>query len=421
MYYSPLARTKKVINRFENTIGTNVTRSFGDSFSPDKQDDLKRLRKTVVSNLIDQPVFMNSEATLSKIIGILKENRSYEIFITAKNKIAALNLRDIIGITDVSSTKPSLLGKIIPTLNTESTIGESARIMSLHRMRTLPVVEGRNKITGQVSSKQIVKLMNVFFKEKKIRIKASDVMTSNPVVISGDDTAASAKAIMKKRRIDHLPVVDNANLTGIVTSEDIMELMLPSERIGKNSLGVVNEARLHLAISGIVNKDVVTADVQDSVQSVCDKMLNSDSSYCIVKLWDEVQGIITYRDIVDLLGEKIREEIPVYIIGLPDDPLDAELAKSKFANLVMLLRKIYPDILESRCRIKLKDVSGTRKRYEVDAHIITTHGNIAYSANGYDLARIYDELSDALKKKISHKPVRKQTLPSRVIRQPESY
>lgn len=375
----------------------------------------------MVSNLIDHAVFVNSEATLSRIIGVLKENRSYEIFITVKNKIAALNLRDIIGITDVSSTKPSLLGKIIPTLNTESTIGEAARIMSLYRIRTLPVVEGRNKITGQVSSKQIVKLMNGFFRENKIRIKASDVMTSNPIGISRDDTAASAKAIMKKRRIDHLPVVDHDNLTGIVTSEDIMELMLPSERIGKNSLGVVNEARLHLAISGIVNKDVVTADVQDSVQSVCDKMLISDSSYCIVKLWDEVQGIITYRDIVSLLGEKIREEIPVYIIGLPDDPLDAELAKSKFANLVMLLRKIYPDILEARCRIKLKDVRGTRKRYEVDAHIITTHGNTTYTANGYDLARIYDELSDALKKKISHKPVQKQTLPSRAIPPPESY
>jgi len=417
-----LASTKKIINRYKNTNGANDARSFGTSLSSDKQDALNRLRKTFVSNLVDPPLFVNSETTLSKIIGILKETHSYEIFILIKSKIAALNVRDIIGITDVSSTRPSLLGKIIPTLSTESSIGEAARIMSLHRMRTLPVLESNNKIAGQVSSTRIVKLMNGFFKESKIRIKASDVMTRNPKVISSEDTAASAKAIMKKRRIDHLPVVDNDRLTGIVTSADIMDLMLPSERIGKNSLGVVNvEARLHLAISGIVNREVVTADVQDSAQSICDKMLNSDSSYCIVKLWDEVQGIITSRDIVSLLGEKIKEDIPVYIIGLPDDPLEAELAKSKFANLVMLLRKIYPDILEARCRIKLKDVTGTRKRYEVDAHIVTTHGNITYSANGYDLTRLYDELSDALKKKISHKYVHKQNLPSRANPPPESY
>lgn len=303
----------------------------------------------------------------------------------------------------------------------ESTIGEAARVMSLHRMRSLPTLE-RNKIIGQVSSKQIVRLINNFLKANKLRIMASSIMTSSPILIGSNETASSAKAIMKKNRIDHLPVADNDNLVGIVTSSDIMNLMLPSERIGKNSLGGVNiEARLHLAISGIVNKEVVTASVQDDVQSICDKMLGSNSSYCIVKLWEEVQGIITYRDIISLLGEKIEEKIPVYIIGLPDDPLEAELAKSKFANLLKLLRRIYPEILEARCRIKLKDIVGRRKRFEVDAHIITGHGNISYTANGYDLARIYDELSDALKKKVSHKHVNKGKPHKRSIAPPESY
>ena len=31
-------------------------------------------------------------------------------------------------------------------------------------------------------------------------------------------------------------------------------------------------------------------------------------------------GIITYRDIISLLGEQTQSEIPVYIIGLPEDP-----------------------------------------------------------------------------------------------------
>jgi CBS domain-containing protein len=172
-------------------------------------------------------------------------------------------------------------------------------------------------------------------------------------------------------------------------------------------MGVDAENRLHVAVAGILNKELVTADVHDSIHLVITKMLETDSAYCLIKLWDELQGIITYRDLVSLLGEKIQEEIPVFIIGLPDDPLEAELAKSKFASTVKLLRKIYHDILEARCRIKLKDVKGLRKRYEVDAHIIWTHGSITYTDIGYDLARIFDEMSDALKKKISHKYGRK--------------
>jgi len=52
-----------------------------------------------------------------------------------------------------------------------------------------------------------------------------------------------------------------------------------------------------------------------------------------------VQGIITYRDIINILGEKV-EEIPVFLIDLPEEPIDEELTKSKFTNLVKLLKEI---------------------------------------------------------------------------------
>ena len=398
----------------KNSTDVTTVPNLETSLSTEKKDTLKRLRRRSIADLLDPPVIVTQEATLSKIISTLKKTNSYEVFIPLEGKIAALTIRDIIGITDIVSTHPSLLGKNIPAISKASLIGESARIMSLHRMRTLPVVEN-DKVVAQISAKRIVKLLSTFANEGKIRIKASDVMTSQPIAIDSEHTAATAKAIMKRRRIDHLPVIDKDRLVGIITSSDIMDLMMPSERIGKGSIGVVNaENRLHVAVAGIMNKELVTADVQDSVHIVTNKMLKLDSAYCLIKLWDELQGIITYRDLVSLMGEKIQEEIPIFIIGLPDDPLEAELAKSKFASVVKLLRKIYPDILEARCRIKLKDVKRLRKRYEVDAHIIWTHGSITYTDLGYDLARIFDEMSDALKKKISHKYGRKSRSSIRV-------
>jgi len=273
-------------------------------------------------------------------------------------KIAAVNIRDIIGIKDIKKTRPSLIGKIIPALQLDSVIGEAARIISLHRMRTLPVIDD-NKIVGQISAKRIVELISRHVAENKLGILASDVMTSSPIVIGSNKTISSAKSIMKRRRIDHLPVVDNGNLVGIITSSDIMQIMLPSERIGKKSIGIDNtEDRLNLEISGLVNKDVITADVSESLRSVCDLMISTGSTYCIIKLWDEIQGIITYRNIVALLGEKIEEDIPMFIIGLPDDPLEAELAKSKFTNIIKFLRRIYPDIEQAHCRIKLRKITG---------------------------------------------------------------
>jgi len=356
-----------------------------------------------VGELMEPPLVISKDAALSKIISTLLETESYDIFIDLSGKIAALNIRDIIGIKDIKTTRPSLVGKIIPALNTGSRIGEAARIMSHYRMRTLPVVRNGN-IEGQLSARRIVELIRKQLTEKKLRIVASNVMTGDPIVIDSHKTVTAAKSIMKRRRIDHLPVVNNGRLVGIITSSDIMNVMSPPERIGKKSIGIDNtEDNLSIEVSGLANNDVITAGVDESVQVVCDRMLSSRSTYCIINLWDEIQGIITYRDIVALLGEKIEEEIPMFIVGLPDEPFDAELAKSKFANITRFMRRIHPDIEQARCHIKLRSVLGSRKRYEIDVHINSTHGNISYTNVGWDLAKLFDEMTNALKKKVSQK------------------
>ena len=364
---------------------------------------LNVIRSVPVRDLMDPPIMISKDVALSKIISTLNETNSYDVFIELSGKIGAFTIRDIIGIKDITTTRPSLVGKIIPELNRDSVISEAARIMSHYRMRTLPIVHN-GKIEGQVSAKRIVELISKHLVESKLRIVASNIMTSDPITIDCHKTVSAARSIMKRKRIDHLPVVDNGRLVGIITSSDIMKVMLPSERISKKSVGIDNaEDRFSIEVSGLANADVITADVDESLQVVCDRMINAGSTYCIIRVWDEIQGIITYRDIVALLGEKMEEDIPMFIVGLPDEPFDAELAKSKFTNITRFLRKIHPDIEEARCHIKLRSVQGARKRYEIDVHILSTHGNISYTNIGWDLAKLFDEMTDALKKKVSHK------------------
>jgi CBS domain-containing protein/ribosome-associated translation inhibitor RaiA len=364
---------------------------------------LNVIRSVPVSDLMDPPIMISKDVALSKIINTLNETNSYDVFIELSGKIGALTIRDIIGVKDITTTRPSLVGKIIPELNRDSVISEAARIMSHYRMRTLPIVHN-GRIEGQVSAKRIVELISKHLAESKLRIVASNIMTSDPITIDCHKTVSAARSIMKRRRIDHLPVVDNGRLVGIITSSDIMKVMLPSERISKKSVGIDNaEDRFSIEVSGLANADVITANVDESLQVVCDRMINAGSTYCIIRVWDEIQGIITYRDIVALLGEKMEEDIPMFIVGLPDEPFDAELAKSKFTNITRFLRKIHPDIEEARCHIKLRSVQGARKRYEIDVHILSTHGNISYTNIGWDLAKLFDEMTDALKKKVSHK------------------
>ena len=366
-------------------------------------DQLNTVRNMRVEELMEPSIIVSKDEPLSKIISTLIETGSYDVFIELSGKVAALNIRDIIGAKDIKTTRPSLVGKIIPELNRKSVVGEAARIMSHYRMRTLPVVQN-GRVEGQVSAKRIVDLINKQLVGNKLKINASNIMTGDPLVIDSHKTVSAAMSIMKRRRIDHLPVVGNGLLVGIIMSSDIMKVMSPTERIGKKSIGINNaEDRLSIEVSGLANDDVITASVDESLQGVCDRMISAGSSYCIIKVWDEIQGIITYRDIVALLGEKIEEDIPMFIVGLPDEPLDAELAKSKFANITKFMRRIHPDIEQARCHIKLRRVLGSRKRYEIDVHIRSTHGNISYTNVGWDLAKLFDEMNHALKKRVADK------------------
>jgi CBS domain-containing protein len=407
------------------------------------QSSLQEFRNLEVKSLIEYPpVVSDTDTTISKIIGILKERNAYDIFIhLAGTAVIGINIRDILSVRDISATKPSIVGKRIPTLTLRDNIGYAARLMSLYRLRALPVIESHHgEIVGQISAKGIIKAMidsNIVGSGKAVkksdvtiaamentdmsslinRISSSDIMTPNPTTIISKDKVSSAKGIMVRHRIDHLPVVEKQQrgvptLAGIITSSHIMQSgMHTSERIGRKSIGIEGQpTRLDLKISGIMDTDNLSvSEVDDSLRSVIDLMLKTNSTYTIVKSFDEIQGIITYRDIIALLGERVgEEEIPTFIVGLPDDPFDAELSKSKFTNLVRLLRRAYPEIEEARCHMKLRDIQGERRRYEVAVNIITPHRRHTYTNMGWDLAKMFDQMSDSMKKQLAHRKSRRQ-------------
>lgn len=375
------------------------------AMTPELYDSLSPFRTRPIRGLVEPPVTAQAGSPISKILGLLLEKNAYDVFVPLADKIASVNIRDILSARDITSAKPSILGKIIPSLSPDSSVGYACRIMSYYRLRALPVVE-KGELVGQITAKAIIKNM---YEAGFAEIAASSIMTPSPVVMKPQDKVSTAKGIMVRHRIDHIPLLDRGKVAGIVTSVHVAEVMLPSEKIGRRTLGAAYPSkRLDFPVRGIADKNVVTSKAEESVRSVIGSIIDANSTYSIVKVGEEVQGIITYRDVVALLGEKIEEEIPAFIIGLPDDPFDAELAKSKFSSLVKLLRRINPDIEEARCRMKLRDIEGERRRYEVDVNVITPYRRRTYTATGWDLAKLFDEMSDSFKKRLGHRRMRRQ-------------
>ncbi|MEM2856153.1 MAG: CBS domain-containing protein [Candidatus Nitrosocaldaceae archaeon] len=369
------------------------------SMSEDLYKRLESIRNSRIDELITQLLLAKPTSTISEVIGLLKEHNTYQVFIAYKNKIVSINIRDILEYKNIDTAKPSLVGKVVPTLKRGDTIAHAAGLLTHYRLRALPVVED-SKVIGQINAIDIIKRLN----NVELNVKASSLMSTNLITISEEDKGATAKNLIIKHKIDHLPIVEDTKPLAMLTSYHLMSVLSPPEKPDMMTTKQKGMLRtLPLNVKGLADKDVVAVDATSSIKYVIDTMLSNNSSYTLVKIGDELQGIITIRDLVMLAQEMIKDEIPAYIIGLPDDPIEAELAKSKFLAAIKLLRKTYTDILEARCRIKIKDVTGERKRYEVDMHIITPKENISYIDIGWDLANVFDNVSNALKRRLEKK------------------
>jgi CBS domain-containing protein len=384
-------------------------------------ESFKDFRNKKIIDLTESPLIIHENDSISKIIDILLENNASDIFIPIDRSISSINIRDILPIRDISSAKIPLLGKRITALTNEDTIGQAARIMSLYRLRALPIVDERQEIIAQVSAKEILKFMlkaGIAGSStlKDIKMNAHDLMTPDPITLTSKDVISKARDIMVRRKIDHIPIVDptyeTGLLKGIVTSHDILAILSPSERVGRRSIGIDSSNRMQLLIEGLLlTNNITISEIKNPIHNVIDLLNNTNSTYAIVKSINKVEGIITYRDIIALLGEQIQEEVPTYIIGLPENPWDAEVAKSKFDSLIKLLEKMEPEIEEARCKIKLADIQAEKKErkvYEIDINIITPYRRHIYTDSGWDLVNLFDRASDSLKKQISHRRSERQ-------------
>ncbi len=369
----------------------------------DSNQILTRIGKKKVSDFIESANIFNSNENISKILGTLIKINNYSVYFKNGNKITAINLRDILSAREVHSQKLHSIAKSTPTIDEDSNIRRAAGLMSLYRLRSLPVIED-GEIIGQITTKSIVKSME----HTDIKIRSTKIMTPNPISIHENDLVLTAKNLMIRHRIDHVPIVEDS-LKGIITSFDIAKILLTADNNDNVNRGLTEHTRpLEFPAKGMADKNTTTSSVDDSIAKVIQLLNSNNSTYSIVTLGNEIQGIITHRDILSLLGEKIEEDVPAYLIGLPDDPFASELAKTKFNALVKFLKKTMPDLEEARCRIRLSTVRGKTKKYEIEVSIFTPTNRYSYTNEGSDLATIFDQMKDSLKNKLTQKSQKHQ-------------
>jgi len=368
---------------------------------------VEELKGRPLDPFISSLVESSADSNLAKVVGLLRERGVYEVFVPEGTRCGMVCVRDVLKTTNIETTKPGAVMSYVPSLGRDALVSEAARLMADYRVRAVPISDGR-KIVGQVNCASILLEL-----KGKIGgdLRITSLATKNPITV--DDTASVGKAreLMVRKRIDHLPVTKGGRVAGILTSIQIVISMAPPERVGSKSMKPEIRRNLEFLVGDAMERDPLTCSPETGAEQALDMMLKSARTCVLVTQWEELQGIATQRDFMTLLAEAEPEpEVPVFMVGLPEDPFEAEATKAKFKRTINQLHRRFPDILEARSVIKSKFTKPgkERGRYEVTVHIKTPRDSYSYSEGGWELPVIYDLLTDRLKRLLTQKQERRR-------------
>ena len=371
-------------------------------------EHLQDIQSTKIKNLMSKPTIIEPSETLSSVINKITRNNAYDVFCINGKTTLSTNILSLLNAKNITSMRVEPYLSPVPYVTPNDSVQKVSHIMTHYRTREVPVVS-KNKIIGVVKAKQILKLLS---KKDNKWIKANLIYTQNPVTITSDESLSSAKRIMTNRKIDHLPVINKDKIKQVLTSSHLIEAIIPKESLGRFSRGTNRVHKLESRIGNIGSTRIPQCSPNDNLNKILKSMLKTDTTCCLVNLWDNLQGIITFRDILGLLATKIETKIPLFIVGIPEDQRNANLISSKFEKTLKRLQQTYSEIHEARVSIK-KQRSGGKKEGKFDVTIMITtshHAPLIYKSVGFDLGEVLEELSQKLLRNLSKRAKRRSKI-----------
>ncbi|MGA8058903.1 MAG: CBS domain-containing protein [Candidatus Binataceae bacterium] len=102
----------------------------------------------------------------------------------------------------------------------DDTLAAAKKLMDAGRFRRLPVVESE-KLIGIITERDLRQHWGYLD-----ATKVNAAMTPDPLTVTPRDTAENAARLMLQHKIGGLPVIDNSELVGILSTSDLIRALL---------------------------------------------------------------------------------------------------------------------------------------------------------------------------------------------------
>ena len=128
------------------------------------------------------------------------------------------------------------------SIGPNATVIEAIRLMDEKNVGALPVVEN-GKLVGIVSERDYTR--KVILKGRSSKdTPVSDIMTKQVLTVSPTDSVTDCMQTMADKRVRHLPVLDGANLIGILSIGDVLKWLNSAQKAALDNMVLYVDAEI---------------------------------------------------------------------------------------------------------------------------------------------------------------------------------
>ncbi len=281
-------------------------------------------------------IILQDEATVSELIGKLKQYEKHSAIVFHNNKYLGLVEKKRLLRTrlDAAEAKLSKYVQKAPTLNENAEVIETAYQLFQSNLDFAPV-EKNKAIVGVVEGVDVAIAALQLPEVRKLLV--SDIKLVKPSKVAKDDPISRAMEVMHDEHVDHVPVYDLGKLFGILSYKDLLRRYLGwtpyrdfSVRFNKVAGNKVVESEMPslaaLPVSTFCTKDnLLITRPGASLQDALTVMKKNNVHDLIVQQAvqqgaqqdDTLLGLLTVKNILRRIGSlKIPQNFNIQFIGL---------------------------------------------------------------------------------------------------------
>lgn len=112
-------------------------------------------------------------------------------------------------------------GGDVVSITAGQSVGDAVALLAQRRVGALPVMEG-DAVVGIFSERDVIHAIAAHGSAAMTR-SVADTMTAPPITVAPGEAVIGALSLMTRRRIRHLPVIEQGRVIGFVSIGDLVK------------------------------------------------------------------------------------------------------------------------------------------------------------------------------------------------------